>query len=374
MKITIVLGAFLPVPAVKGGAVEKRWHALAKEFAALGHEVVLIARSWKDMKKAEFTDGIQFKRTKGYDTPSAGWKIKLYDLLYAIRAKKLIPPDSGVIITNTFWLPILLSSRDKLKNLVDVARMPKGQMKFYTKSRFLRANSNVVASAIKSEIDVKYHSKVVMIPNPLPFSGSETVNSSNKQKTILYVGRVHPEKGIELLLRSLDAIDDGWKVQIIGPWEVQAGGGGESYFSQLKRINSRVSIEFTGPVYDMDVLASYYKAASIFVYPSLAEKGETFGLAPLEAMSYGCIPIVSDLDCFKDFIVDGKNGIIFNHRSADASVKLSDSILRLQHDEKLRTALIKEAVKVNESHSTQKIANSFLETFLSINNGTESSI
>jgi hypothetical protein len=30
MKITIVLGAFLPVPPVMGGAVEKSWFALAR--------------------------------------------------------------------------------------------------------------------------------------------------------------------------------------------------------------------------------------------------------------------------------------------------------------------------------------------------------
>ena len=43
MKITIVLGAFFPVPPIMGGAVEKVWFALGQEFARRGHEVVQIS-------------------------------------------------------------------------------------------------------------------------------------------------------------------------------------------------------------------------------------------------------------------------------------------------------------------------------------------
>ena len=32
---------------------------------------------------------------------------------------------------------------------------------------------------------------------------------------------------------------------------------------------------------------------------SIAGLGETFGVAPLEAMGLGLVPIVSNLDCFK---------------------------------------------------------------------------
>jgi glycosyltransferase involved in cell wall biosynthesis len=46
----------------------------------------------------------------------------------------------------------------------------------------------------------------------------------------------------------------------------------------------------------------------MFVYPCLAEQGETFGLAPLEAVACGAVPIVSDLSCFGDFITPGVNG------------------------------------------------------------------
>jgi hypothetical protein len=44
MRITIVQGAFLPVPPLLGGAVEKMWFGLAPEFVRHGHEVVYISR------------------------------------------------------------------------------------------------------------------------------------------------------------------------------------------------------------------------------------------------------------------------------------------------------------------------------------------
>ena len=53
MKITIVLGAFFPVPPLMGGAVEKVWFALAQEFARLGHEVTQISRSHPDLPAAD---------------------------------------------------------------------------------------------------------------------------------------------------------------------------------------------------------------------------------------------------------------------------------------------------------------------------------
>ena len=46
MKITIVMGFFLPVPALAGGATEKIWLRLAGLMTAAGHEVTVVSRRW----------------------------------------------------------------------------------------------------------------------------------------------------------------------------------------------------------------------------------------------------------------------------------------------------------------------------------------
>jgi len=89
-------------------------------------------------------------------------------------------------------------------------------------------------------------------------------------------------------------------------------------------------IKFIEPMFDIRSLAKEYVKTTIFIYPSIAEKGEAFGLAPLEAMSYGCIPVVSDLNCFKDFIKNKKNGLVFNHKKFP-EIKLAKAITTLQN-------------------------------------------
>lgn len=372
MKITILQGAFLPVPPVLGGAVEKMWYALGKEFSGKGHEVVHISREYSSMPSEERDEGVLYKRIRGYDTPSSGiLHLKWLDYLYSLRAVSVVPPDSDIILTNTFWAPLVLPKYLRKRCVVDVQRMPKGQMKLYYQSFRLRANSGPVARAIKEEIPSGQHHRVMLVPNPLPFQNMPEVDLKSKKPILLYVGRVHPEKGLEILIKAfkrLDAAED-WELKIVGGAERETGGGGFSYLKSLKKLAGRSKVEFTGPVYDMDLLNKYYAEASVFVYPSVAEQGETFGLAPLEAMAWGCVPVVSGLACFQDFVNHGKNGLIYDHRNKEAAGLLKEAISCLIQYSFYRSRLAENALEVRNSHSTAFLASHFLEEFEKIADG-----
>jgi hypothetical protein len=88
MKITIVQGAFLPIPPVLGGAVEKMWYNLAKEFVNQGHEVIYISKRYLESSTLELDNGINHIRVKGYKTPSSLILLKILDLFYSSRALK----------------------------------------------------------------------------------------------------------------------------------------------------------------------------------------------------------------------------------------------------------------------------------------------
>ncbi|WP_259070315.1 glycosyltransferase family 4 protein [Mucilaginibacter sp. X4EP1] len=363
MKIIIIQGAFLPVPPLMGGAVEKMWFSLGKELSKTGHEVIHISRKFDNLPEHEIIDGVKHVRIKGYSTPKSGLILKIMDLIYTVKVRKLLLTDFDIIVSNTFWSPLILQKRAVNSCFVDVQRMPKGQMKFYKNALCLRANSNSVAEAIKAELPSKYHNKVSMTPNPLPFIPKCDVDFSKKEQTILYTGRIHPEKGLDLLIAAYKKSTQNYKLQIIGPWETSMGGGGKDYLDSLKTLAEGVSIEFLEPIFDTEKLNDYYAKASIFVYPSLAEKGETFGVAPLEAMSWGCVPIVSDLLCFKDFIKDGENGLVFDHRSDNAAGFMANCINAVAHDITLSTKLANKAIQVRETHSIPNIANLFIKDF-----------
>ena len=76
--------------------------------------------------------------------------------------------------------------------------------------------------------------------------------------------------------------------------------------------HSRNKIKIFEPIFDRKKLKSKIIDSKFFIYPSKAERGETFGLSVLEAMSCGTVPIVSNLACFKDFLEFPKHAYCIN--------------------------------------------------------------
>lgn len=366
MKITIIQGAFLPVPPLMGGAIEKRWYLTGQKFAARGHEVVHVSKKWAGLPDREQVQGVTYLRVAGHYSPANQVLYKILDGLYTLRAIRAVPDDADIVVTNTFWSPLLLPLFKKAKIYVDVARMPKGQMRLYRAAARLRGNSTPVAAAIRQELPSCRHYQVGMVPNPLPYNATEAMDLHKKSDSIIFCGRIHPEKGLELLAQAANTLPYGWTLSIVGPWQSAAGGGGAAYLKTLKALFNPDKVEFIDPIYDIEKLNVLYKAAAIFVYPSVAEKGETFGLAPLEAMAWGAVPVVSDLACFKDFIEEGDNGLIFNHRLPDAQDQLAQCLLRLIRDPALRHRLGEKAMNVRTTHSPDSIADQFLADFASL--------
>ena len=369
MRITIVQGAFFPVPAVMGGAVEKVWHALGKEFSKQGHEVTHVSRQHLGLPVSEVVDGVRHMRIRGFDAPASLLRLKVLDLIYSLRALRHLPP-ADILVTNTFWLPILVRDRRCGETYVHVARHPKGQMRFYARVARLQTVSQSVAAAIEREAP-RLRAKVRVIPYPFIDNGTAE-QSGRREKRILYVGRIHPEKGLHLLLKAFAAIPhekpDGWRLAIVGPSDLRFGGGGEAYLHDLHTLAEPIAdrVDWLGPVFDPLRLSAIYREASIFVYPSLADRGETFGLAPLEAMSHGCALVVSSLPCFRDFIHDEVDGLFFDHLSDKPECQLADRLMELMRDETQRLRLSIAAVSKAKEYGLERIASLFLDDFRSI--------
>src|SRR5438132_513235 len=253
MKITIALGAFFPVPPIMGGAVEKVWSSLAHEFARRGHEVLIVSRAVPQFPRSEVRDGVKYLRVPGFDTPRSIIWLKFLDLIYSIRVLPVLP-RADIIATHTFWLPILLRSSKRGKIYVHVGRYPKGQMRFYSHVARLQTLTRALARAI-SEQAPDLAPKVSVVPNPAPErqTPGPPPSLAEREKIILFVGRVHPEKGVHLLVEAFAgkpfAFQD-WKLVIVGPAEIKLGGGGTDYLLDLKRRARDAAVVFRGPVFD----------------------------------------------------------------------------------------------------------------------------
>lgn len=371
MKITIVLGAFLPVPPTMGGAVEKMWYALGHEFADRGHEVVMISRKMPDQPEEEVAGGIRHLRVGGFEVPGSLIWLKVLDLFYSLKVKAILPA-ADVLVTNTFWLPVLSRDPSRGRIYVHVGRYPKGQMRFYRRAARLQAPTTAIASAIAKEVP-QLSQKISVVPYPAPKAIAGAPPSIiARPEIILYVGRVHPEKGVHLLvdafIRGTRAAFTGWKLMIVGPTETKFGGGGRKYLGALERsaVESNNRVTFVGSIFDLAELENAFHSARLFVYPSLAERGESFGLAPLEAMTLGCAVLVSKLDCFADFIQDGETGCVFDHRSKDPSESLRQKMEELIADEP-RLARLAESGRIKSAeYSLSRVADRFIADFSSL--------
>ncbi len=108
------------------------------------------------------------------------------------------------------------------------------------------------------------------------------------EKYILFLSRIHPKKGIEILLDSLCRVREkiaGYKVKI-------AGDGDSAYVEKLKNFCSENNlndiVEFVGGVYGDDKWR-LISNASVLVLPTYSEN---FGLVVAEAMS-ASVPVIT---------------------------------------------------------------------------------
>jgi glycosyltransferase involved in cell wall biosynthesis len=336
LKISIVTGFFLPVPATKGGATEKSWYGLAEFFAAAGHSVTFISRSQPGWADEDTVNGVRHIRVSGFDHTRYLPLNLFLDLIWGIRVA-LALPSGDVVICNTVTLPIWLRSVKAASGLVAVmiGRTPKGQVAFYRKVARIYAPSTSVLTQIGSGW-AAHRTRVIGYPIDWNLH-SRYSKKENAPITIGYVGRLHPEKGIVLLLaaatllRATEGLPE-WRLKIIGPSEVAEGGGGQQWLEELQsgaKQSIGSNIEWKSPEYDPERLAQSFAGMHIFCYPSLAEKGETFGVSVAEAMAARCAVVVSALQCFSDLVSDGETGLIFDHRDEARVDLLAETLRRL---------------------------------------------
>jgi glycosyltransferase involved in cell wall biosynthesis len=366
MRISCVLGPFLPVPPIKGGAVERVWHNLCTEFARMGHDVTLVSRRFADFPASERKDGVRFLRVKSTDAPRSRLLYRAFDVAYAARVCAALPA-SDITVTNSVSLPLLLPRRTAGMIYVSVARFPKGQMSMYGRAARLQAVSSAVAEAMKRQ-SPGIADRVKVIPNALSRTFAELRSRARgrRDKEILYVGRIAREKGIHLLVRAFLQIAgrDEWHLSVVGPAHASAGGDGAAYLAELKSLAAPAGprIRFEGPIYGEAELVHRMRSAEIFAYPSLSDTGESFGMAPLEAMSCGCAVVVSDLDCFRDFAADGENAVVFVRSDAGGS-SLARALTALMDDGDARRRLAEAAIRTAEQFDPCRVAQSFIDDF-----------
>lgn len=172
------------------------------------------------------------------------------------------------------------------------------------------------------------------------------------KRVILYVGRIEPLKGLDILLKAVALLNDTANTRML-----IVGGSLEDdpELQRLERLAEGLDISdivtFVGAV-NQERLPAYYSAADVFVLPSWYE---SFGLVALEAMSCGTPVVVSRVGGLTTFVENGKTGYLVPWRCPDAFARSMDTLLA---NPALRDAMGVSARRKATSMSWAAMANS----------------
>ncbi|MDY4803013.1 glycosyltransferase [Campylobacter sp.] len=180
------------------------------------------------------------------------------------------------------------------------------------KWRVLRRIFYPFASALTvlNKSDFSYYSFVknkAIIYNPSIFKPSF---GGQKEKLIIFVGRLEPVKGCDIFLRALALLRlDDFKLLVLG------SGPQKKSLQSLSAGLGLKNLEFLGSVSDIQ---NYYKKAKIIVSSS---RFEGLGNVLIESAFFDCIRVATPTAGAMELLEDGKNGFISSDFSEQALAK-----------------------------------------------------
>ena len=163
-----------------------------------------------------------------------------------------------------------------------------------------------------------------------------------KKKEVLFVGRLVPEKGVDLyveVVKSIAKYHPDWDFGLIGSLRLGDDKKTNSYGNKLiKKFNSVGSQAKYYGFKDYSFVEEKMKTTAILVIPSIWQ--EPFGLVAAEAMSNGICIIASKVGGIPEIIKD--NGVLIENIN---SKKLEQNLIKLIKDDKLRNHYQKKSWK-----------------------------
>jgi len=169
-----------------------------------------------------------------------------------------------------------------------------------------------------------------------------------KEPLVLFVGRIEPLKGIDILLRAVSRIESSFRLLVVG-----GDGKDAERKAQLRALADKLGIGERVSFLDAvphENLPLYYNAADVCVVPS---HYESFGLVALEAMACGIPVVASRVGGLQETVQDGLTGYLVPLRCPQP---FADRLDLLLSNERLRRRLGGEARATVERFRWSEVA------------------
>jgi len=357
-----------------------------KLLKARGHHVIFIAAKTKENKDENHEHGVKTYRYRSIPIPKGGgWKLAfptVAELKKVFREEKinvvhiLLPMTGGIAAlkaARALNIKIVAHSHSQPENLF--MEMPKiiqptlnNLWNKYLAWLYKKAESLIYPSEFAHGLLHKLSDQnqpFTVVSNGInlaefrpkePGDFHERFNLPPEKIKLLFVGRLHPEKSIDTLIKAVPHI-----IKKYPDVHVLIVGGGHLR-SKLERLSHSLGIKkyisFLGFLSEEDKINAY-NASDIFVSPSFAELE---GMTVLEAMACGKPVVVPNAEMnAARFFVDN-NGFLFktgDHRD------LAEQVLRLIADAELREKMGKISFEKSQHYDIHKSVDRLEEVYYS---------
>lgn len=205
------------------------------------------------------------------------------------------------VVARELRIPLIISTRGMLEPWALAHRAWKKRLALLFYQRRDLETAAVLHATSRQEIEtlrrLGFRKPIAMIPNGVSLPAQTEANGGTQSsesnsatlgstRTALFLGRIHPVKGLLQLVDSWNKIrPEGWRLVIAGPDE---GGHRAEVEARTRAHGVTENIEFSGSV-DGPEKEKLYRSADLFVLPSFSEN---FGMVVAEALAYG-VPVIT---------------------------------------------------------------------------------
>jgi glycosyltransferase involved in cell wall biosynthesis len=191
-----------------------------------------------------------------------------------------------------FWahqkkIPYIISTRGMLEPwIMDHNSWKKKIGMFLYQKKAIQRAAHIHATALMEANHIKelgFKNPITVIPNGIDLSDIKETKENYGTRKMVFLSRIHPKKGIELLLEAWRNSDTaGWSLEI-------AGNGDENYIIKLNlSAQDLKNVHFVGVKYG-EAKWDFLRLADVMVLPTYSEN---FGIVVAEALAVG-VPVLT---------------------------------------------------------------------------------